>query len=405
MYEAKPGDVGHVLLLYSGGLDTSAMILWIQEKYDAEVSTLTVDLGQGKDLNEVKKRAIELGAKKAIVIDAKEEFVQNFVKPSIMANGLYMGKYPMATALGRPLIAMKAVEVAEKIGADAIAHGCTGKGNDQVRIEATILTLNSGMKIIAPVRQFKLSRKEEIEIMKKHGFKVPNVHKRYSVDENMWGISFQGSELQNSANMASDQVFEDTKKFFPTFNKPEDAPDKPEIVEIEFKDGVPIALNGEEMSLVSLIQEVNKIGAKHGVGIIDYVESYIFGHKGREFYIAPAPTIIINAHKDLEHLLLPKQLLAEKFAWDFKWAYLIYHGLWFHKLRETLQEAIEKANKGLDGKVKVKLYKGSATSVARSSGKITKYFYGDKLGEVGFDELASAGFIELHSMEMKIQMG
>jgi len=403
MYEAKPGDVEHVLLLYSGGLDTSAMILWLKEKYGAEVSTLTVNLGQGKDLKKVSERAKELGAKHIFIVDAKEEFAENFIKPSILANGLYLGKYPMATSLGRPLISMKAVEIAEKIGADAIAHGCTGKGNDQVRIESAILTLNPNMKIIAPVRQFKLSRKEEIEIMKKHGFEVPNVHKKYSVDENMWGISFQGSELQNPSNTASDDVFEETKKLLPTFNKPEDAPDKPEIIEVTFENGVPVAINGEKMPLVKIIQELNKIGAKHGIGIIDYVESYIFGHKGREFYIAPSATILINAHKDLEYMLLQKQLLVEKFVWDFKWAYLVYHGLWMHKARETLQEAITKANEGLDGTVKLKLYKGSVMPIARSSPKLTKFFYGDNLGLKGFDEHASSGFIELHSLEMKIQ--
>ena len=403
MYEAKPGDVDHILLMYSGGLDTSAILLWLQDKYGAKVSTLTVDLGQGENLEEVKAKALKFGAHQTFVVDAQEEFVEKYVKPSIMANGLYMGIYPMFTALGRPLISKKAVEVAGKIGAQAIAHGSTGKGNDQVRLELNALVLNPEIKVIAPARAFKLSRDDELKVLEKHGVATSGwVHKDYSTDENLWGISFQGSEIVNPGNQVSLKVFEYVKKYFPEFNVPENAPDKPEIIEIGFEDGVPTSLDGEKLELVEIITGLNKLGAKHGVGVIDYVENYIFGHKGREFYIAPAAEIIITAHKDLEHLLLPKTLLHEKLQMDLKWSYLTYHGWWNHKLKENLQESIENINKELTGSVKVKLYKGNATAVSRDSPHKSNFFYSETLGSEGFDGLASAGFIELSSLEMKL---
>ncbi len=395
MYEADIEEVKDALLLYSGGLDTSAMLLWLQDQ-GIEVTTLTVDLGQGEDLNAIKKRAVEFGAKDAIVVDAKKEFVENYIKPSILANGLYMGKYPMATSLGRPLLAIKAVELAKKLGISTIVHGSTGSGNDQVRKEVMIMALAPELKILAPVRKFKFTRAKEAEIIKEHGFEPPAVHKDYSTDENLWGLSFQGSELYDPKNPASDKVYEGIKKYFPTFNKPEDAP-SPVVVSIGFNKGVPVSLNGKAMPLEKLIAELNSLGAKYGIGLIDYVENYIFGHKGREFYIAPAATILISAHNDLEHLLFPKQLLLEKLMWDLKWSYLAYHGMFEHKLMKVLQGAITQANEPVTGEVQMKLSGGSAMPIARSSPNATSKLY----GSVDFDE-ASPGFIELFGLEARL---
>ncbi len=400
MYEVKPEDASHVLLMYSGGLDTSAILLWLQEK-GARVSTLTVDLGQGEDLKKVKEKAIELGAHRAFIIDAKREFVEDYVTPSIKANGLYMGIYPLFTALSRPLISEKAVKLAKRIRAEAIAHGSTGKGNDQVRLELNTLVLNPDMKIVAPVRTFKLSRAEELNLLKGCGLDISSwAHKDYSIDENLWGISFQGSEISSPSNQVSSKVFDHAKEYFPEFNPPESAPDKPEVIEIGFRNGVPTSLNGQKLDLGGIINQLNALGAKHGVGIIDYVEDYIFGHKGREFYIAPAAEIIITAHKDLEHLLLPKKLLHEKQQMDSKWSYMVYHGWWYHKFKCILQESIEKMNENIAGSVTLKLYKGKVSVLSRESPNTPKLLYSEKLGAAGFDELASPGFIELSSLEM-----
>lgn len=402
MYEAHQGEAQHILLLYSGGLDTSAMTIWLQEEFDAKVSTLTVDLGQGENLEEIQKRAKKYGACRAIIHDCKSKFVENFIKPSIKANGLYMGKYPMATALGRPLMAAEAVEVAHEIGADAIAHGCTGKGNDQVRLESTILKLDPNMKVVAPVRQFNLTREMEMQVMKKNGFEVSHNHKKYSVDENLWGVSFQGSELGNIASKPAPNIGKYIREYFPSFNSPQKAPDSFDDITLTFEGGLPVAIDGVEMGLPELIDALNEAGAKHGVGIIDYVESYIFGHKGREFYVAPAAQIILLAHKELEHLLLQKQQLLEKQGLDAKWSYMVYHGLWFHNLLDNINYFNNSANEQLNGKVTVRLFKGSVKVVARSSPKATKFFYGEDLCNKGFDENASAGFIELSSLEMRI---
>jgi len=402
MYEAHQGEVQHILLLYSGGLDTSAMTLWLQDEFDAKVSTLTVDLGQGEDLGKIQKRAKRYGAHRAIIHDCKANFVENFVKPSIKANGLYMNKYPLATALGRPLMAAEAVGVAHQIGADAIAHGCTGKGNDQVRLESTILKLDPNMKVIAPVRQFNLTREMEMDILKQNGFEVSHNHKKYSVDENLWGISFQGSELGDISSKPAKNIDKYIREYFPDFCSLQEAPDSFDDISITFKGGIPVAIDGVEMELPDLIDTLNQIGAIHGVGIIDYVESYIFGHKGREFYVAPAAKIMILAHKELEHLLLQKQQLFEKQKLDAKWSYMVYHGLWFHNLLDDINKFNDSANKHLNGEVTIRLFKGSAKVVARSSPDATKFFYGEDLCKKGFDENASAGFIELNSLEMRI---
>lgn len=402
MYEADIGEAEHILLLYSGGLDTSAMLVWLQDKYGASVSTLTVDLGQGEDLAAVKEKALALGAKEALVVDAKKKFLEEFIVPSIRANGLYMGKYPMATALGRPLMVQEAVKAAGEMGADALAHGCTGKGNDQVRLEAAILVLDPSLKVVAPVRKFKLSRAREKAILEERGIEVPGNHDHYSVDENLWGLSFQGSELADPANRPDSRVHESIKCYFPSWNCPAEAPEEPAFVTIGFEDGLPVSLDGEELELGQIVNKLNALGAKHGVGVIDYVESYIFGHKGREFYVAPAATVLLEAHKELEHLLMQKQQLAHKQLADAKWSYFAYHGLWFHKLMGDLASLEESANQGLDGKVELKLYKGSATMVSRSSPGATPYLYGEGLGEKGFDEGASPGFIELFSLEMRV---
>src|SRR3954452_5474889 len=339
-YLAQPEEVGRVLLLYSGGLDTSVMLKWIQDEDDAEVVALTINLGQpGEDYDVVKGKALQLGAIEAHVVDAREEFAQEYVLPAIRANANYGDGYPLFTALGRPLIAKLAVDYARSSGCDTIAHGCTGKGNDQVRIESTVATLAPELKVIAPVRSWQMGRDEEIAYARTHGIPVKGGTESapYSIDDNLWGRSSEGRWIEDLSHAPDDDVFH----FVP---RPELAPDEPQVVEVEFERGVPVALDGEGLGLVELIERAGEIGCKHGVGIVDHIEDRIVGLKVRDIYEVPAAAIILPAHAELEKLVGTIHQNQFKADLDRKWAYLVYAGLWWEPLRSDLDAYMEAVN-------------------------------------------------------------
>src|SRR5919206_1866930 len=402
-YLAQPGEVGRVLLLYSGGLDTSVMLKWIQDEYEAEVVALTVDLGQpGEDFEVVRGKALQLGALDCHVVDAREEFAHGYVLPAIKANALYGGGYPLFTALGRPLLAKLAVEKARESGCDTIAHGCTGKGNDQVRIESTIAALDPEMKVIAPVRGWQMGREEEIRYAREHGIPVKGGTETppYSIDDNLWGRSSEGGAIEDLDEPPRDDVFN-------LVTRPEAAPDEPEDVVVGFERGCPVSLNGERLGLVELLERAGEIGARHGVGIVDHIEDRIVGLKVRDLYEVPAAAIVLTAHKELEKLVGTIHQNNFKRALEDKWAYLCYAGLWLDPLRTDLDAYMDSANELVTGEVTVKLYKGSVTPVARSS---PNALYDPALagfGESGglFSQQASPGFIELWSLQSRMAYG
>src|SRR5213596_893448 len=362
-YEAIPSEVARVLLLYSGGLDTSVMLKWIQDEYEAEVVALTVNLGQpGEDYDVVRGKALHLGAVAAEVVDAREEFATQYVVPAIKANAVYGLGYPLFTALGRPLIAKTAVEYARRHGCDTIAHGCTGKGNDQVRIEATVATLAPELKVIAPVRGWAMGRDEEIKYARKHNIPVKGGVETppYSIDDNLWGRSSEGRWIEDIHHAPEDDVFQ-------LVTRPEDAPDEAEVVTLGFEAGVPVSVNGERLGLVELIDRVAALGIKHGVGIVDHVEDRIVGLKVRDIYEVPAAAIVLPAHAELEKLVSTIHQNQFKPGLDRHWAYLVYAGLWWEPLREDLDAYMDAVNAQVAGTVALKLYKGSARVVRRSS--------------------------------------
>ncbi|HTA05670.1 MAG TPA: argininosuccinate synthase, partial [Solirubrobacteraceae bacterium] len=324
-YEADPSQVNRVLLLYSGGLDTSVMLKWIQDQYDAEVVCLTVNLGQpGEDYAVIEDKALRLGALECHVVDAREQFANEFVVPAIKANALYGGGYPLFTALGRPLIAKLAVDYARSSGCDTIAHGCTGKGNDQVRIEATIATLAPELKVIAPVRSWQMGREEEIAYARENGIPIKGGAESapYSIDDNLWGRSSEGRWIEDLEHAPEDDVFQ-------LVTRPEQAPDEPETVTVEFERGVPVGLNGERLELVALLERTAAIAARHGVGIVDHIEDRIVGLKVRDIYEAPAAALILPAHQELERLVSTIHQNQFKPQLDQQWGYLVYAGLWW----------------------------------------------------------------------------
>ncbi len=386
-----------IVLAYSGGLDTSVLLKWLQQKYDAEVITVTLDVGQKEDLKPIEEKAKNLGAIKHYSIDAKEEFVKRYVFPAIKANALYEGKYPVSTALSRPLIAEKLVEVARKEGADGIAHGCTGKGNDQVRIEVSAKALAPDIDVIAPVREWNMTRDAEIEFAKANGIPIPvDVDKPYSVDQNLWGRSIECGILEHPDVEPPEEIYEWTVS-------PEKAPDEPEYLTIRFEDGVPVAVNSEEMDPVALVDAVNDVAGKHGVGRIDHIEDRLVGIKSREVYECPAAMVIIEAHKDLEKLVLTRHEVSFKQQVDALWSTLVYTGLWMDPLREDLDAFIEATQKRVCGEVKIKLYKGALHIVGRSS---PLSLYDLNLAtyniESRFDQSSSAGFIELWGLPTRM---
>jgi argininosuccinate synthase len=402
-YEAEPDDVGRVLLLYSGGLDTSVMLKWIQDEYEAEVVALTVNLGQpDEDWDVIRGKALDIGAVDCLLVDAREEFAERYVLPAIKANALYGGGYPLFTALGRPLIARLAVEKARETGCDTIAHGCTGKGNDQVRIEATVATLAPELKIIAPVRGWQMGREEEIAYAREHGIPVKGGTEAppYSIDDNLWGRSSEGGPIEDLAEPARDEVFE-------LVTLPRDAPDEAELVEIEFERGRPVAIGGERLGLVDLLERAGEIGARHGVGIVDHIEDRIVGLKVRDIYEVPAAALILTAHKELEKLVGTIHQNQFKPGLDHHWAFLVYAGLWHEPLLDDLNAFMDRVNEQVTGTITLQLFKGSAKPVARSS---PNALYDPALagfGESGglFSQQASPGFIELWSLQSRMAYG
>jgi argininosuccinate synthase len=393
-------DVHRVLLLYSGGLDTSVMVKWIQDQYSAEVVALTVNLGQpGEDYEVVRGKALSLGALDCHIVDAREEFARDYVVPAIKANAIYGLGYPLFTALGRPLIAAKAVEYARVAGCDTIAHGCTGKGNDQVRIEATIATLAPELKVIAPVRSWKMGREEEIAYARENGIPVKGGTEvaPYSIDDNLWGRSSEGRWIEDLDHAPEDDVFQ-------LVTRPEEAPDEPEIVTVEFESGVPVAVNGERLEIVPLLERVAELGAKHGVGIVDHIEDRIVGLKVRDIYEVPAAAILLPAHAELEKLVGTIHQNQFKPALDQKWAYLVYSGLWLEPLRADLDAYMNAVNEQVTGTIGLKLYKGSAAVVTRASPNAVYDAQLATFSESGglFSQESSPGFIELWSLQSRM---
>jgi argininosuccinate synthase len=399
-YEADPAEVRRVLLLYSGGLDTSVMLKWIQDSYGAEVVCLTVNLGQpGEDYAVIEDKAMRLGALECHVVDAREQFAQEFLVPAIKANALYGGGYPLFTALGRPLIAQLAVEYARKTGCETIAHGCTGKGNDQVRIEATVATLAPELRTIAPVRSWQMGREEEIVYAREHGIPVKGGTEvaPYSIDDNLWGRSSEGRWIEDLDHAPEDDVFQ-------LVTRPEEAPDEPEVVTLGFESGVPVALNGERLGLVELLERVTEIGCRHGVGIVDHIEDRIVGLKVRDIYEVPAAAIVLSAHEELERLVGTIHQNQLKPALDRRWGELVYGGLWWEPLRTDLDAYMDAVNSQVTGEIGLKLFKGSARVITRSSPNAVYDAALASFSESGglFSQSASPGFIELWSLQSRM---
>jgi argininosuccinate synthase len=386
-------EIKKIVLAYSGGLDTSVAIKWLADKYHAKIITCIVDLGQEEDFKFIGEKALKVGAENHYTIDAKAEFAKDYIFPSIKANGLYEGKYPISTSLGRPLVAKKLVEVAHKEGAKAVAHGCTGKGNDQLRIEISTKALDPDLTLLAPTRNWGMSRDQEIEYANKYGIPVSKAAKKYSIDQNLWGRSIESGPLENPWNTPEDDGWEWTKS-------PEEAPKKPTILEIGFKDGVPVTINGKSYDPVSLIQQVNKIAGENGVGRIDHMEDRIVGIKSRETYECPAAVTILEAHKDLEKLVLNRRELTFKRLVDEQWAFLVYAGLWDDPLREDLDAFIDRTSERMDGRVKIKLYKGSMIVVGRESPHSVYDFKTATYDSSStFDQTLSNGFVPLWGLQ------
>jgi argininosuccinate synthase len=399
-YLADPAEVHRVLLLYSGGLDTSVMLKWIQDEYGAEVVALTVNLGQpGEDYDVVRGKALQLGAIECHVVDAREEFARAYVLPAIKANAIYGLGYPLFTALGRPLIAKLAVEYARRTGCDTIAHGCTGKGNDQVRIETTVATLGPELKVVAPVRQWRMGREEEVAYAREHSIPVKGGTESapYSIDDNLWGRSSEGRWIEDLDRAPEPDVFQ-------LVTRPEEAPDEPQLVTVEFEHGVPVALDGERLGLVELLERAADIGARHGVGIVDHIEDRIVGLKVRDIYEIPAAAIVLPAHQELEKLVGTIHQNQFKPALDQKWAYLVYAGLWWEPLRTDLDAYMDVVNAQVTGTIGLKLYRGSARVVTRESpnaiydGPLASFSESGGL----FAQAASPGFIELWSLQSRM---
>jgi len=399
-YLAEAADVHRVLLLYSGGLDTSVMLKWIQDEYDAEVVALTVNLGQpGEDYDVIRGKAMHIGAVDSFVVDARAEFARDYIAPAIRANAIYGLGYPLFTALGRPLIAKLAVEYARRSGCDTIAHGCTGKGNDQVRIEATVATLAPELKVIAPVRSWQMGRDEEIAYAREHGIPVKGGTEvaPYSIDDNLWGRSSEGRWIEELDTAPHDDVFQ-------LVTRPEEAPDEAEVVTIGFERGLPVALDGEPLGLVELVERLGAIGARHGVGIVDHIEDRIVGLKVRDIYEVPAAAILLPAHAELERLVSTIHQNQFKSILDQKWAYLVYAGLWWEPLREDLDAYMLAANDRATGEIGMRLYKGSARVVTRSSPNAVYDAQLATFSESGglFSQASSPGFIDLWSLQSRM---
>ena len=393
--ESSPMSKEKVILAYSGGLDTSVAITWLMKDYD--VVAVCMDVGEGKNLDFIHDKALKVGAVESYVLDVKDEFAEEYVLPALQAHTYYEQKYPLVSALSRPVISKKLVEIAHKTGATTIAHGCTGKGNDQVRFEVAIAALDPELKVIAPVREWKWSREEEIGYAKANGVPVPaNLDNPYSVDQNLWGRANECGVLENPWNQAPEDAFGIT-------NSPEEAPDTPEFIDIEFKEGKPVALNGKEMKLADLIQEVNAIAGKHGVGRIDHVENRLVGIKSREIYECPGAITLLTAHKEIEDITLVREVSHFKPILENELSNLIYNALWFSPATKAIIAYIKETQKVVNGTAKVKLYKGSAKVVARKS---PNSLYDENLATYtsadSFDQDAAVGFIKLWGLPTQV---
>ncbi|MCJ0933130.1 argininosuccinate synthase [Virgibacillus halodenitrificans] len=386
-----------VVLAYSGGLDTSVAVKWLQDNYNYDVIAVALDVGEGKDLDFIKEKALNVGAIKSYVVDAKSIYAEQYVLPALQANLLYEGKYPLISALSRPLIAKILVDIAEKEGAVAVAHGCTGKGNDQVRFDVAFTALNPSLKIVAPVREWAMSRDEEIAYAKEHGIPVPvDVDNPFSIDQNLWGRS-------NECGVLEDPWVEAPKEAYELTVDPVDAPDTPQVVQLTFEQGKPVSLDGTSMPLEKLILQLNEIAGKHGVGRIDHVENRLVGIKSREIYEAPAALTLIAAHQELEALTLPREVAQFKPMIEQKLSQTVYDGLWYSPLTDALKAFINETQQHVSGTVKVKLYKGHAQVVGRESAQsLYDFDLATYNAEDAFDHEAALGFIKLWGLPTKV---
>lgn len=396
----KKEDIKKVVLAYSGGLDTSVIIPWLKEHYNnCEVIAACADLGQGNELEPVHDKALKTGASKCYIMDLKEEFISDYVWPTVKAGAVYEKKYLLGTSFARPLIAKKLVEIAEKEGADAIAHGATGKGNDQVRFELSVKALAPQLAIIAPWREWELrSRDQEIDYAAAHNIPIPVSHDHdYSMDRNMWHLSHEGSDLEDPWNAPKDELFIVT-------NIPEKAPDKPEYVELEYVEGVPVSVNGEKLSPAKLVEKLNEIGIRNAVGITDMVEDRLVGMKSRGVYENPAGAIIYYGHNDLENLCLDRATQSFKQQVSIRYSELVYDGMWFSPLREALDAFVNETQKTVTGTVRMKLYKGNIYSAGVKS---PYSLYSQEYVTFGEDEVYNqadaTGFINLFGLPLKVR--
>ncbi|MBI3639670.1 MAG: argininosuccinate synthase [Thaumarchaeota archaeon] len=382
---------GKAVLAFSGGLDTSVVVKYLQEKHNLDVVTVTVDVGQGDNQKKITAKAKKLGVVKHYNLDARSEFVSDFIFPSIKANALYQKKYCLATALARPLIAQKVVDIAKKENAKALAHGCTGKGNDQVRFDVTMRS-GTTLPIIAPIRDLNLTRDVELKFAKKHGIQIDNTAKRFSVDQNLWGRAIEGGDMEDAYKEPPEDAF--------IWVKTRNMPDKPQYLEIVFKEGVPVTADGKHLKPIELIQYINKKAGACGIGIVDHIEDRVVGIKSREVYETPAATCLIEAHADLEKMVLTKHELKFKSMVDSEWAWLTYSGLWQDPLKSDLDMFINATQKRVSGTVKLKMFKGSLIVVGRKS----EYsLYSHDLATYGsgstFDQTLAKGFVELWGLQ------
>jgi len=387
-----------VVLAYSGGLDTSVAIKWLAENYGMEVIALAVDIGMEKDYHSIQQRALDTGAVKSSVSDAKELFVKDYVFPALQVNALYEGQYPLATALARPLIARLLVDSAHQEGASAVAHGCTGKGNDQVRFDVSIAALDPRLKIIAPAREWGMTREEEIAYAKRHAISIPVTSASpYSVDENLWGRSIECGVLEDPWVEPPEDIYDLTRS-------PGDTPDKPAYVEIGFDRGIPVRLDGQDLDGVSLIEQLNELAGEHGVGRIDHVENRLVGIKSREIYEAPAAEVLLKAHRALESMVLSRDQLRFHERVTQEYSDLIYNGLWFSSLRQDLAAYVQSSQRFVSGTIRVKLFRGNCVVVGRKSPHslydlgLATYDEGDL-----FDQSASPGFIHIWGLPVRTQ--
>ncbi len=387
-----------VVLAYSGGLDTSVAVRWVKEKYGLDIIALTVDVGNERDFTTVQDKALKAGAIKALVKDARDSFVNHFIMPALQADAVYEGQYPLATALSRPLIAKLLVDVAREEGAQAIAHGCTGKGNDQVRIEVGVAALAPEIRIIAPAREWGMTREETIDYARRHDIPVPvTVSSPYSIDENLWGRSIECGVLEDPWTEPPSDVYSWTKS-------PQDTPDEAAYIEIDFDQGIPLALNGQKMDGVGLIEQLNQLAGSYGVGRIDHVENRLVGIKSREIYEAPAAVVLIEAHRALETLTLAKSQLRFKQKMAAEYADLIYNGLWFSAHHQDLAAYVQSTQRFVSGTVRLKLFKGKCSVAGRKS-PFSLYSCGLATYDKGdqFDQSAAAGFIHIWGLPVRTQ--